>query len=78
MLSVILPLFSYSSIQTYVLGAQKNRLIETFLSTHNICFGREIREIILNYTLIFRGLITYNTIQASGELCMNQFVNYPE
>ena len=25
---------------TYVLGAQKNRLIETvILSTHNICFG---------------------------------------
>ena len=25
---------------TYVLGAQKNRLIETvLLSTHNICFG---------------------------------------
>ena len=29
---------------TCVLGAQKNRLIEmVLLSTHNICFGREIR-----------------------------------
>ena len=32
--------FSYPSVLTYVLGAQKNRLIETvLLSTHNICFG---------------------------------------
>ena len=38
--SVKLSLFSYPEIQTYVLGAQKNRLIETvLLSTHNICFG---------------------------------------
>ena len=33
-------LFSYPSILTYVLGAQKNRLVEEFLlSTHKICFG---------------------------------------
>ena len=39
-LSVKLRLFSYPSIYTCVLGAQKNRLIETvLLSTHNICFG---------------------------------------
>ena len=38
--SVILLLFSYHSLKTYVLVAQKNRLIETvLLSTHNICFG---------------------------------------
>ena len=31
----------------YVLGAQNNRLIETvLLSTHNICFGWEIRNLI--------------------------------
>ena len=31
------------------MGAQKNRLIETvLLSTHNICFGREIRKFIFN------------------------------
>ena len=43
-------IFSYPSVLTYVLGAQKNRLIETvLLSTHNICFGREIRK--LNFRL---------------------------
>ena len=32
--------FSYPSVLTFVLGAQKNRLIETvLLSTYNICFG---------------------------------------
>ena len=32
-------------ILAYVLGAQKNRLIEkVLLSTHNICFGWEIRK----------------------------------
>ena len=36
-------IFSYPPVLTYVLGAQKNRLIETvLLSTHNIRFGREI------------------------------------
>ena len=34
---------------TCVLGAQKNGLIETaLLSTHNICFGREIRKKMLH------------------------------
>ena len=33
-------LFSNPSVLTYVLGAQKNHLIEiVLLSTHNICFG---------------------------------------
>ena len=33
-------IFSYPSVLTYGLGAQKNRLIGTLLlSTHNICFG---------------------------------------
>ena len=46
-------LFSYPSIQTHVLGAQKNRLIETVhLSTHNICFGQEIRKIFFDYSLL--------------------------
>ena len=35
-----MSIFSYPSVLTHVLGAQKNRLIETvLLSTHNICFG---------------------------------------
>ena len=38
--SVKMLIFSYPSVLTYVLGAHKNRLIETvLLSTHNICFG---------------------------------------
>ena len=42
--SVKLWIFYYPSILTYVLGAQKNRVIETvLLSNHNICFGWEIR-----------------------------------
>ena len=44
--SVKLLIFSCPSVLTYVLGAQKNRLIETvLLSTHNICFGWEIRKL---------------------------------
>ena len=36
--------FPNLSVSTYVLGAQKNRLIETVvLSTHNIYFGKEIK-----------------------------------
>ena len=39
-ISVKLKIFSYPSMLTFVLGAQKNRLIETILlSTHNISFG---------------------------------------
>ena len=47
-------IYSYPSVLTYVLGAQKNRLIETvLLSTHNICFGWEIRKLIF-VTIIWR------------------------
>ena len=39
-LGLKLQIFSYPSVLTYVLGVQKNRLIETvLLSTHNIYFG---------------------------------------
>ena len=42
------------------MGAQKNCLIETVLSsTHNICFGWGIRKIIFNYTLLSGGLTLY-------------------
>ena len=45
--SVIIFLPIRSNIR---LGAQKNRLIEKFLlSTHNICFGWEIRKLIVSY-----------------------------
>ena len=48
-------IFSYPSVLTHVLGAQKKCLIETvLLSKHNICFGWEIRKIIFNYALILK------------------------
>ena len=44
-----LRFFPYLSILTCVLGAQKNRLIESVLSsTHNICFGLEVRKYFSN------------------------------
>ena len=52
-----LHLFSYPSILTCVLCAQKNRLIETFrLSSHSICCSREIKITIFSYALISGGL----------------------
>ena len=40
-----------------MLGAQKNRLIETvLLSSHNICFGGEIKKIVFQYTLLSGGM----------------------
>ena len=40
-------------ILTYVLGAQKIRLIETIpLRIHNICFGSEIRKLHFRYALL--------------------------
>ena len=48
---------SYPSVLTYVLGAQKNRLSETvLLSTHNVCFGREIRKLNFRYALLTKVL----------------------
>ena len=39
------------------MGAEKNRLIETvLLSTHNICFGWELKKIIFQYALLSGGL----------------------
>ena len=43
--SIKLLIFTYPSVLTYVLGAKKICLFETvLLSTHNICFGWEIRK----------------------------------
>ena len=54
-------MFSYPSVLTNVLGAQKNRLIKTvLLSTHNICFVLEIR-IFFWYTLLTKGLQEENS-----------------
>ena len=50
-------IFFYPSVLTYVLGAQKNCLIETvLLSTNNICFGWEIRKINFRYALLTKVL----------------------
>ena len=47
-------LFIYPSVKSCVLGAQKNRLIETvLLSTHNICFGWEIKKISYDVETVF-------------------------
>ena len=51
--SVKMSKCSYPSVLTYVLGAQKNRLIETvLLSTQNICFGLEKRKLNFRYALL--------------------------
>ena len=45
-------------------GCSKNRLIETvLLSTHNICFGLEIRKIIFSCALLSDGLTQVDAIQ---------------
>ena len=50
-------MFSDPSVITFVLGAQKNRLIETvLLSTHNICFCPEIRKLDFCYALLTKVL----------------------
>ena len=60
-LSVKLCIFSYPSILTCVLGAQKNCLSEmVLLSTHNKCFGWEIRKLFFEYALLSRGLPLYS------------------
>ena len=46
------------------MGAQKNRLIEmVLLSTHNICFGLEIRKLLFGYALLTKGLRKINFFQ---------------
>ena len=48
-------IFSYPSVLTYVFGAQ-NLIVTVLLSTHNICFGREIRIFFFWYALLTKGL----------------------
>ena len=49
--------YIFLSISFTVLGAQKNRLNETILlSTHNICFGWDIRNLFFEYALLSWGL----------------------
>ena len=52
---------------SFVLVAQKNHLIETvLLSTHNICFGCEIRKVVFNHMLLF--LFLGQKEEKSGEI----------
>ena len=63
-LTLKFEMFSYTSVLTYVLGAQKNRLIETvLLSTHSLCFDLEIRKIC--YALFTKGLFDLNVFIAN-------------
>ena len=60
-------MFSYPSVLTYVLGAQKNCHIETFfLSTHNICFGCEIRKLVFRYALLTEVLTKFQFNPTNG------------
>ena len=57
-----------SDRRSYVLGAQKNRLIEAvLLSTHNICFGSEIRKLFFRYTLLTK-VLAITVFKLSSEL----------
>ena len=52
---------TYTFHLSLTLGAQKNSLIETvLLSTHNICFGSEIRKSFFCYTLLTKVLGSYS------------------
>ena len=54
------------------MGAQKNRLIETvLLSTHNICFGKEIKKIVFQYSLLSGALYFLYPLVPSRLLAFN-------
>ena len=51
-------IFSYLFVLTYVLGSQKNRLIEmVLLSTHNTCIGCKVRKLFFDYSFLSGGLV---------------------
>ena len=63
--SVKLRIFSYPSVLTFIMGAQKKCHIETvLLSTHNIWFSWYIRKLIIffYYPLLSGGLIPYSPL----------------
>ena len=70
-------IFSYPSVKTYVLGTQKNCLIETvLLSTHNICFGWEIRKLNFRYVTKVLPIICYK-VPKSYELAQMKTGLFP-
>ena len=70
-------LFPYCAVKMYVVGAQKNRLIETvLLSTHNIYFAWEIRKLFRKYYLSSGALHSYALI-TTDKACPNaDYFNY--
>ena len=76
-LFVKLWMFSFSSVWTFVLGAQKNSLFEmVLLSTHNICFGWAIRKIIFDVTPLLRGLMVHVGWDFFNEYPQSMFTYY--
>ena len=61
---------SYPSVLTQVLGNRKNRLIETvLLSTHNICFAREIRKIsLITHSYLGAAAIFLSVSHSQGDI----------
>ena len=56
-LGIPLWTISYPPVETFALGAKKNRLIKTvLLSTHSICFVWEIRKVNYDHALLSGGL----------------------
>ena len=51
-----LRIFSYPSVLMYMFLVLKRTVsMRGLLSTHNLCFGGEIRKIIFDYTILTRG-----------------------
>ena len=61
-------------ILAYVLGAQKNRLIETvILGSHNMWFGWEIRKLFFCYAPLTKGLQWVRTFKKDVTLHLNRW-----
>ena len=77
------PVWNCKYFLTYNLGAQKKRLIETvLLSTHNICFGWEIRKLFFCYKLLTKVLLSISLnmcFECSKELShWDSSLEYPQ
>ena len=67
-------IFSYPKVVIYVVGAQKNRLIETvLLNTHDLCFGRDVRKLIFNFTHYLEAKVS---IYIAGLLDMRMLIQF--
>ena len=73
--SVLLKMFSVQSYLTYVLGTQKNALVEmVLLSTHSKCFGREIRKLFFLYIFSAIGMYVMPGRVAQWVKCLQMHV----